>query len=111
MKLPEYTNLIELLLNVVRLRPGMWLGQSHISQLPNFILGFMLRDNLAQGEKDFYFGDNGFLNWYNDKYKPQPMSFWKEYFLSEVNYDELKALHLYFEKLEEYYNWYKLNCE
>src|ERR1051325_8901077 len=32
---PEYTNLTELLLNVVRHRPGMYLGRNHISKLPN----------------------------------------------------------------------------
>ena len=103
----EYANLTELLLNVLRPRPGIYLGLSHISKLPNFILGYRFRDEIFQGETDFYFGNSGFLQWYEKKYKPKPMSFWHDYFLSVVKNDEFKALELYFERLEEYYTWYK----
>jgi hypothetical protein len=103
----EYNNLTELLLNVVRSRPGMYLGVDHISRLPNFILGYRFCNQISPGKPDFYFGDNGFLKWYEEKYRLTTMSFWQSYFLMEAEEDESKALKLYFDKLEEYYNWYK----
>lgn len=80
METSEYRNLTELLLNVVRCRPGMYLGRDHISKLPNFILGYQFCDRISNGQQDFYFGNNGFLIWYEEKYKPRPMSFWLDFF-------------------------------
>ena len=102
----EYRNLTELLIKVIRPKPGMYLGRNHISNLPNFILGYEFCNRISQDKQDFYFGDKGFLNWYANKYKPAQMSHWHSYFLSEVNNDEVKALELYFNRLEEYYIWY-----
>jgi hypothetical protein len=98
----NYTNLTELLLNVIRKKTGMYLGRNHISNLPNFILGFRMSANLNKN-KDYYFGENGFIEWYCEKYKPKESSFWKDYFLFETKNDEVKALELYFTRLEEYY--------
>jgi hypothetical protein len=106
MKQLAYKNLTELLLNIIRHRPGMYLGRNHISKLPNFLLGYDFRDELSNGERDFYFGDKGFLVWYSNKYKPKEMSFWHDYFLAETENDEVKALELYFTRLEEYYTWH-----
>jgi hypothetical protein len=102
----ECKSLTELLLKVIRPRPGMYLGRNHISALPNFILGYSFCNNILQDEEDFYFGSQGFLTWYTDKYKPAQMSFWHDYFLSETDNDESRALELYFMRLEEYHNWY-----
>jgi len=107
MKVHQYNNLTELLLTLVRERPGMYLGTAHISKLPNFILGYQFCNNISKNEKDFYFGEKGFLNWYTTNYNPGKMSFWQDYFLVEAGNDEFKALTLYFTRLEEYYNWYK----
>lgn len=84
----------------------MYLGRNYISLLPNFIIGYSFSSQIS-AEPDFYFGENGFLTWYEQNYKPAQMSFWHDYFLIETGNDEVKALHLYFEKLEEYYTWYK----
>ncbi len=104
-----YNNLTELLLNVIRPRPGMYLGTNHISKLPNLILGYEFSDRISKQTPDFYFGGNGFLTWYVDTYKPPQMSYWHDYFLSETADDEVKALDLYFIRLDEYYDWYKTN--
>jgi len=85
----------------------MYLGTAQISKLPNFILGYQFCNNISQNEKDFYFGENGFLEWYTSRYNPAQKSFWQDYFLAETGDDENKALTLYFSRLEEYYNWYK----
>jgi hypothetical protein len=103
----EYNNLTELLLKVIRQRPGMYLGRNHISKLPNFIFGYDCCNSISKNERDFYFSDKGFLNWYRNKYTPAQMSFWHDYFLVETDNDESKALELYFKRLEEYYDWYK----
>jgi len=105
----KYENLTELLLNEIRQRPGMFLGKNHISKLPNFIHGYHFSDSISQRQPDFYFGNNGFLIWYKDKYKPTEMSFWHDYFLEEADNDDEKALDIFFERLEEYYEWYKTN--
>jgi hypothetical protein len=81
----------------------MYLGRNHISNLSTFIAGLMMSEFVYKNQ-DNYFGENGFLNWYIKKYKPQESSFWQDYFLSETDNDEVKALELYFERLEEYYN-------
>lgn len=106
MEQPEYKNLAELILNVVRKRPGMYLGTNSIAMLPNFILGYQFSDLISKREPDFYFGERGFLAWYEQKYQPPPMSFWHDYFLLEANDSPAEALLLYFERVEEYYNWY-----
>jgi len=106
-KLP-YNNLTELLLNVVQRRPGLYLGLNYISKLPNFILGYQFGHDLRHPEKeDFYFGEQGFLSWYKQKYTPRERSFWHDYFLEEANNDEIQALNLYFDRLDENYSWYK----
>ena len=104
-----YDNLTELLLNVVKQRPAMYLGQKHISKLPNFILGYQFSDMISRQNPDFYFGEKGFLDWYVDKYCPPPTSFWQDYFLSQTGNDESKALDLFFERLAEYHDWYNSN--
>jgi len=106
---PEYSNLTELMLNVVRVRPGMYLGTNQIIKLPNFIIGYHFRDLISEKAPDFYFGENGFLTWYVDKFKLPQLSFWECYFMQEANDNEEKAIEIYFERLEQYYDWYKAN--
>lgn len=89
----------------------MYLGRNHISLLPNFLLGYQFCSTISPPGIDFYFGQKGFLHWYEKKYNPSPKSFWKDYFLERVGNDEAKALDLYFETLEDYHNWYKLDEE
>jgi len=108
MEKPEYTNLTELLLNIVRQRPGMYLGTKQITKIENFILGYRFRDSLSHKVQDFYFGDSGFIEWYTKKYNLPQLSSWENYFLDEAKDDEVKALEIYFARLEEYYNWYKI---
>lgn len=107
--LPIGENLTEHLLILVRKRPGMYLGRNHISLLPNYIYGFGAGFHVASGKEDFYFDStHGFLPWYETNYwiEDRP-PFWAYYFLSKVGDDQVKALELYFERLEEYYEWYK----
>jgi hypothetical protein len=104
-----YNNLTELLLNVIKVRPGMYLGTNEISKLPNLILGYEFSNSISELTPDFYFGEKGFLNWYREKYKPSRCSHWEQYFVMQAGGDEVKALELYFVRLEEYYSWYKLN--
>lgn len=103
----RYKNLAELLLNAIHHQPGMYLGKNHISALTNFISGYQFKDQITSEGMDFYFGKNGFMKWYCNKYNPLEMSLWKDYFLYEVNNDEAKAMELYFMRLEEYYTWYQ----
>ena len=104
----QYNSLTELLLTLIKERPGMYLGTAQISKLPNFILGYEFCSNISQTKPDFYFGENGFIEWYTSRYRPGQKSYWQDYFLEESGNDEHKALQLYFTRLEEYYNWYKL---
>lgn len=99
----EYLNITEFLLRYVRERPGMYLGTNEISKLPNFIIGYSVSNNLQPENKDLYFDNGGFLEWYEEKYKPKQSSFWCDWFTNESNGDERLALKLYFEKLEEFY--------
>jgi hypothetical protein len=69
----QYNNLTELLLKFVRARPGMYLGKNKISMLTNFIYGYDFRDAISSTERDFFFGENGFLEWYRNKYAPPEM--------------------------------------
>ena len=82
----------------------MYLGKNHISKLSNFITGLMMSEYVYKNN-DYYFGENGFLEWYCQKYKPKESSFWTDYFLIEAKHDEVKALDLYFIRLEEYYTY------
>lgn len=82
----------------------MYLGSNRISDLANFIIGFMVANDTYKNG-DPYFGDDGFINWYCETYKPELGSFWHLYFLEEAKHDEVKALELYFMRLEEYDNY------
>lgn len=104
---PQYNNLTEILLLVVRKMPGMYLGKNHISLLPNLIIGYMLCDGISGRPTDFYFGEDGFIAWYEKKYAREQQSFWDGYFLDEAGNDQVKALDIYFQRLEEFYEWYQ----
>ena len=97
----EYKNLTELLLNVIRQRPGLYLGQAKISLLPTFIIGYRMYPGAF---KDDYFGENGFLEWMDKKYNIGQPSSWTTPFLDKANDNEEKALELYFDYLEEFQN-------
>lgn len=62
--LKEYENLTNLLLEVVRKRPGMFLGQAKISLLNTFLTGYQIALGVNSLENDTYFGENGFNNWF-----------------------------------------------
>jgi hypothetical protein len=98
----KYKNFAELLLHVIKERPGMFLTNYSIFSMSIFITGFSMSEYVYKNN-DPYFGENGFLEWYSKKYKPKESSFWTDYFLKETKNDERKALELYFERLEEYY--------
>ncbi len=51
--------LTNLLLDVIRVRPAMYLGLARFDMLATFIRGYMLAQT-----NDKYFGDNGFIDWF-----------------------------------------------
>lgn len=96
-----YNNLTELLLNIIRLRPAMYLGEARLSYLSIFLLGYQFGNSR---QLDNYFGDNGFQQWFERKYYPMNGNSWFMTFLDEVDGDEKLALELYFDYLEKYHN-------
>lgn len=95
-------NLTELLLGLIRTRPGMYLGENKISKLTNFISGYHFGFAIAGNHTDPYFGKNGFLDWLEKKYNFKQSSSWEAPFLEEADRDESKALEIFFKYLEEY---------
>jgi hypothetical protein len=81
----------------------MYLGEPAISNLSNFITGYMIALN-NHGIDDPYFDADGFIDWFCSKYKIGFLSLWKTPFLEEAQNDEKEALMLYFKYLEEYQN-------
>ena len=104
-KLPN--SLTDILLDVVRERPAMYLGEAKISNLANFIIGYMIGFQAAKDtdeKQDEYFGDNGFLEWFYKNQNRKLDSFWQIPFLEKANDDETKALLVFFEYLDKYKN-------
>ncbi len=102
-----HDNLTELLLNLIRKYPSMFLGTANINKLAILIQGYRLAI-----PTDFYFDESfGFLVWNKDKYKSTianlDVSYWQQFFLNQTNDDEYEALMLYFFALEEYYKEYR----
>jgi len=64
-----------------------------------------MRDSMDSDE-DFYFGEKGFLSWHSQEFCTPESATWTSYFLDHSNNDDRKALLLYFDRLEQYYNWY-----
>jgi hypothetical protein len=111
MNLKEYKDLTGFLLGPLRKRPGMFLGRPEISRLPNFILGYSIGFEMAKtsdNEADYYFGENGFLDWYFKMFPERFSSYWTDSFLIEANNDETLALEIFFNYLERYKN--EKNC-
>lgn len=107
MKYKEYKNLTNFLLGPVRKRPAMYLGNGNIklSSIQNLITGYNIGFEMARNEDvsfDDYFGEDGFVSWFLKKKNIEKISFWETLLLEEANYDEEKALYLYFDYLEEY---------
>ncbi len=99
-----YKDLLGLLLGPVREKPGMYIGEAKISNLPNFIIGYNMAIQMSTDttiSSDRYF-QPGFLEWFYHRYHIKPASFWETAFLEEAKNDEEKALELFFEYLEEY---------
>lgn len=103
-KVKTYRNITEFLLFFVRERPGMYLGESKLSKLQNFITGYQIGFSINNVENDYYFGNNGFFEWYCHKYNKGPYSFWEAPFMEEAKDDEKKALQIYFKYLLKFYN-------
>jgi hypothetical protein len=95
-----YKNLTELLLYVIRFRSAIFIKEAKIFNLSIFITGYY-----ACNSNDLYFDESeGFLAWFCKKKNPAKMSRWEDYFLAMANYNEHRALDLYFEYLDEYHN-------
>ncbi len=104
-KLPN--SLTDILLGVVRERPAMYLGEAKISNLSNFIIGYMIGWYAAKDSdenQDEYFSDNGFLEWFYINQNRKLDSSWQTPFLEKAKDDETKALVIFFEYLEKYKN-------
>ncbi|WNJ17442.1 hypothetical protein [Pontibacter sp. G13] len=103
-QIKDYHSIIEFLLGPVRKRPGLYLGGTEISLLPNFIIGFQVGYEMARPDTSLQenrFAD--FLGWYEKTHDVRKASFWKSYFLDEANQDETIALTIFFDRLEEYF--------
>jgi len=100
MKEESEDKLTNLLLDVIRVRPAMYLGLARLDMLATFISGYMLAQT-----NDKYFGDNGFIDWF---FKEKGLDLSKfsilgdTLFLDESNGDQYEALLMYFSYLAKY---------
>jgi hypothetical protein len=104
-KIRDYKGLTNFLLEVVRIRPAMYLGEAKLSLLPTFIIGYNIGYHMANSSDqdiDEYFDGNGFLEWFYKKRNIRNTGSWTTPFLEEAKGDESKALMLFFKHLEEY---------
>ncbi|MGK7926248.1 MAG: hypothetical protein AB4290_13560 [Spirulina sp.] len=90
------------LIQNIKQRPGMYLGQPSITRLRIFLMGYgMARGDLGisltEQEKQFA----GFQKWIEQKYQSNTTEGWHRIILSQVQ-DEKLALDLFFELLEEF---------
>ena len=98
----EHENLTNLILDVIRKRPKMYLKEAKISTLNTFLLGYQMAEKMNSIETDEFFGENGFFNWFMKIKGIEFTSSIETPFLNECNNNEKKALELYFEFLEKY---------
>lgn len=101
-ELKEYKNLTNIILDLIRKRPNMYLRDAKISTLNTFLLGYQMAENMNSVETDDFFGKNGFTNWFMKLKGIESLNSIETPFLDECNNNEQKALELYFEYVEKY---------
>lgn len=96
------------LLEKMKVRPGMYLGNSKISSMDNFLNGFNFAEMITgkRLKKEFppfwYFHE-----WVMDKYKyNESTAGWKNIILTENENNEEKALQIFFDMIEEFKTLY-----
>ncbi len=100
--LKEYGNLTNIILDLIRKRPSMYLRDAKISTLNTFLLGYQMAENMNSLKTDAFFGENGFTNWFMKLKGIELLNSIETPFLEECDNNEQKALELYFEYVEKY---------
>jgi hypothetical protein len=87
------------MLDKIRSRPGMWLGEYKITLLRSFIDGYQHAENGEREEQPSFDGFNDFIGGYYGKFTTPG---WKNLILEAHNGDEEKALDQFFIFLDEF---------
>lgn len=98
-------DLIDFLLNDLRLKPGMFLTAYSFSYLNIYLTGVEITCSQLDKKGEYlerYSGENGFLQWSWRKYDLQNPSVKLHHYLEFANGNEKKAIDLFFEDLETY---------
>lgn len=101
-ELKEYGNLTNIILDLIRERPNMYLRDAKISSLNTFLLGYQMAENMNSVKTDDFFGEIGFTNWFMKLKRIEFLNSIETPFLDECDNNEQKALELYFEYVEKY---------
>lgn len=86
-------------LDRIRERPAMWIGEASISALRSFIDGFFIACNGGTQEIPDFNGFNDFVGEYYGKYTTPG---WKNLILSDSYGNEQEALRIFFDLLDEF---------
>ena len=91
----------EFLLKYVRAKPGMYLTSPKLLYLHIFLTGYSIAcwQNLPEREDRFF---NHFQDWFFQRIKARKGNVWYAEILEEVQHSEEKALHRFWEYLEEF---------
>lgn len=100
--LKKYGNLTNIILDLIRIRPNMYLRDAKISSLNTFLLGYQMAENMNSFETDNFFGENGFNDWFMKLKGIEFLNSIETPFLDECNNNEENALELYFEYVDKY---------
>lgn len=98
------SDLTDILLNVIRKKPGMFLGKNNIWSLSTFLNGYEMATMMYRDNMDSFYSENGFKKWFLTIKNAHNVSFWEIPLIEEAEGDETKALELFFNYLEEYQN-------
>lgn len=100
--LKEYGNLTNIILDIIRIRPNMYLRDAKNSTLYTFLLGYQMAETMNTLKTDDFFGENGFIDWFMKLKGIKSLNSIETPFLDECDNNEQKALELYFEYVERY---------
>jgi len=90
------------LLENIKRRPGMYLGSSSIIRLKSYLDGyFSAREDMSCEKTQEQLHFQGFQDWIQKRYRVSSSQSWSQIILFYSS-DEIKALDLFFELLEEY---------
>jgi len=93
---------IELLIDIIRARPMMYIGLPSVTRLSMFLAGYHFAVAKCCDNEFFALAQSEFRDWLASQYSEKSMVGWEEILLTQTNNDEELAFDLFWKKWDEF---------